>query len=665
MGISPERMEDKGKMKNRRMTGKNWKHSRSILLLLVGLFVCGLCLIHGSVAEKASFHLPIIEADETSSSGLKATWSCVYFGQYPSVEIVGDAWDAVDEYALQPGDVCRDEALYAELSAADWKDNMTERNGVSYLRVGLNKAPGVDIREQHYNWSYEQPWHYFEITPIRWRVLDVRENQALLLADRLLDCVPFHRTDEEITWGESTLRDWLNGYGEYAGAGFIDRAFSGTEQDAILSTNCRNRANQDYGTDSGADTIDRVFILSNEEVFEGENAQRYGFHAGRDYDDPAKRFTSTLYAKCMGTWWSPVDEYAGNSFWFMRTSGYTARSVTYVCDFGYIYSRGTLITCADAGILPAIWVDLDRADLSDAGERTSLDILHLSKQDEPGETPVALQNPTVIRDASQPGGAYTIWNAIAFGTYPQEEVRETEDAAVLARLKAFGDSREEVTLDDIRYIRLEDRWFRSSPIIWRVLEVSGGTALLMSDRGLDCVSYNDEYQDVFWENSDVRQWLNESFLKTAFTEEDIRSIIVSSVPNDINYYFGTACGSGTHDAVFLLSEGEVFSSAKAEAYGFRPSDGIPDPGRKIKPTAYAAARGAWQSQKKETPGRGFWILRTNGYTRDNIVYVGEKGYLYNRGIPVTCADAIIVPAIRINLGAAAYSRVEDISFFTE
>ena len=45
---------------------------------------------------------------------------------------------------------------------------------------------------------------------------------------------------------------------------------------------------------------------------------------------------------------------------------------------------------------------------------------------------------------------------------------------------------------------------------------------------------------------------------------------------------------------------------------------------------------------------------------DNVVYVGEKGYLYNRGIPVTCADACIVPAIRVDLNKAKLTVVEDI-----
>ena len=78
------------------------------------------------------------------------------------------------------------------------------------------------------------------------------------------------------------------------------------------------------------------------------------------------------------------------------------------------------------------------------------------------------------------------------------------------------------------------------------------------------------------------------------------------------------------------------------------------------PTAYAKARGAWNSADSETAGNGFWFLRTNGYTRDNVVYVGEKGYLYNRGIPVTCSDAGIVPVILVRLGVSPVERAEDI-----
>ena len=639
------------------------------------VWLCLFCLCIGTAAISAFaddtadsdrnavpkyIHLPVTEPDTTTSSGVKTTWSCVWFGSYPSEEVVDSSWVAVDDYALADGDVIRDDKLYKSLTEADWKkDDTVTLDGVSYLRVKSEKSNEQESsREQHYHWDNDHPWHFFRISPMRWRVLDFSKGKMLLLSDRMPDSMPFHDADEDVTWEDSTLRSWLNGYNakanlqgvDYTGKGFIDQAFLPEERKAILTTHCDNLANKDYDTYSGEDTEDFLFLLSNAEVFEGPDAGKYGFFPGRDYDDPAKRFTSTVYAKSRGAWWSPVEEYAGNSFWFMRTSGYTPRSITYICDFGFVYSKGTLVTCSDAGVLPAMWIDPGKAKLSDAGETRSTDIMHQ-------------------KDASK-----------------GEEI---------------------VTLDDMRYRRLNGRWFRFDPIVWRVLEVTDQTALLMADCGLDCMPYHSEYEDVFWEDSGVRGWLNgtapkkagdaegsvaegsvaegsvtegsvtegsvtegsvaeesvygtPSFLETAFTEEERAAIVRSVVPNSNNHYFGTGCGSGTRDRVFLLSEEETFSSEKAEKYGFRPSDAVGDTGRRILPTSYATARGAWQSDKEETSGIGFWLLRTNGYTEDNVVYVGEKGYLYNRGIPVTCADACIVPAIRVELDRELLTVTDDI-----
>ena len=658
-------------------------YTRAALGLWLALcLAAALWLPTAALAEGADgLRLPLVEPDAQSPTGARTTWQCVWFGSYPAAEVVDAAWDAVDGYALREGDLIRDDALYARLSAAHWQDDRAVLDGEAYLRVGLDRAPSAGLREQHYRWDYDRPWHYFRIMPLRWRVLDVEDGRALLLADRLPDSVPFNDGDADIAWDECTLRSWLNGYDaganargvDFTGVGFIDRAFTEAERAAIAPTRCENLANRDYGTASGADTEDRLFLLSNAQVFEGGNAGRYGFDPSRDYDDPAKRFTSTLYAKCMGAWWSPVAAYAGNSFWFMRTSGYTPRSVTYVCDFGYIYSKGTLVTCGDAGVLPAMWVDVARAALRDAGETVSTDIMRAPDESEAAYPVPALSNPTVVADDAAPGGARTVWNAVTFGSYPQTEITADADPALLGRLD--GVDGDEATLGDVRYVRLEGRWFRCDPITWRVLEVTGDTALLLADRGLDCAPYHGQYEDVFWEGSDLRKWLNgtsvgtgegsaydaPAFVDAAFSERERAALLTGEVTNACNHYFGTACGSGTHDRVFILSEEETFSSERAAAYGFRPSDAVGDPGRRVAPTDYAAARGAWRSEQASTEGVGFWLLRTNGYTRDNAVYVGEKGYLYNRGIPVTCPDAMVVPAIRIRLGRAPVTRVADIA----
>ena len=343
------------------------------------------------VPEETFPEEPVILENKDLSTSQETIWDCVYFGSYPSAEVVRSDWDAVDSYAVLPGDVIRDDQLYSTLETADWQDDQVSVEGEEYVRINAEDAVTASLdREQHYRWEDLEEWHYFLKEPVRWRVLSVEGDQALLLADRLMDCRPFNEEEEGVTWETSTIRSWLNGYGaeenaaglDFKEESFYDKAFDDAEKEAILTAECVTPDNLDYGTDSGPDTEDAVFLLSNEEVYADPVAGEYGFYAGRGYDDPAKRFTSTMYAKCRGAWWSPVDDYRGNSFWFMRTSGYTPYNVTYICDFGFVYSRGTTVTCDDAGILPAIRVDLDLADLEWAGEVSSTEIIKEAKEEE-------------------------------------------------------------------------------------------------------------------------------------------------------------------------------------------------------------------------------------------------------------------------------------------
>ncbi len=201
------------------------------LTLLAAAWVPGALAAEENAEERmpAFLHLPVVEPCAESPTGSKTTWSCVYFGAYPAAEVVDSGWNAVDDYALREGDVIRDDALYARLAAADWLDDRTELDGVMYYRVGLNQAPAAGgEREQRYRWEYDRPWHYFVISPLRWRVLDVQEGKALLLADRMPDSVPFHEADENVSWGESTLRSWLNGYNAAANSQGIDYTGAGS-----------------------------------------------------------------------------------------------------------------------------------------------------------------------------------------------------------------------------------------------------------------------------------------------------------------------------------------------------------------------------------------------------------------------------------------------------
>lgn len=629
---------------------------------------------------------PLVEKDESLSTGQVTEWACVTFGSYPQTEIVPGAFTAVDDYALREGDYAEDPALYEKLTGADWKSNETEIDGVRYLRLNrdgtVSSAPD---RAGHYRWEEGVEWHYFRFDPIRWRIIGLDGGNACLMADRLLDCQPFNVKEGPVSWESSTLRSWLNSYPaeengagiDYRGKGFLDTAFTAAQREAVLRSAVANRPNGMYCTDCGNPTEDYVFLLSNDEVFSSPAAARNGFYAASGHDDPAKRFRSTLYAKCRGSWWSSVNGYMGNSFWFMRTNGYTPESVTYICDFGYIYQRGTISTCEDAGVLPALWIDLDLAKIKPAGTVSSRDIREGASQTEAEADPRnkdQIVNPVGRPDPEAPDGKEVTYALIRFGSYPQSEITPGSDGELYEKLGSAEWDRDECELDGRCFLRVSSsddtaRYFACDPLLWRVLEVRDGTALLLSHTAVECEPFQADLRDVSWESCTLRCWLNgygaeanasaedfsgngESFLDRAFTAEEQEAILETAVRNEKNYYFSMDSGAGTEDRIFLPAESELFVHDSSEIHGFSRRDDIPDRAKQFQPTDYALYKGVW----KEAGERGsvFWITRTTGYTHDNVVYVDESGYMYNRGILVTCADAAVIPALVLDLDSSVY-----------
>ena len=646
---------------------------------------------------------PYVEKDDSLSTGQVTTWSCITFGSYPQTEIVAEAFTAVDDYAVQEEDYLVDPELYQKLDKAEWNGSQTEISGIRYLRISREDAVSSAADSvQHYRWEEKTRWHYFRFDPVRWRVIGLKDGAACLMADRLMDCQPYNVEEGAVSWESSTVRSWLNSYPaeennagiDYRGKGFLDTAFTAAEQKAILRTRVENRPNELYGTDCGNDTEDRVFLLSNSEVFSSDTAARNGFYAGSGYDDPAKRFRSTTYAKCKGSWWSSVNGYMGNSFWFMRTSGYTPESVTYICDFGYIYQRGTISTCEDAGILPAIWIDLNLAQPEPSGIVSSSDILEGAFRDETEEDlrkRDLIRNPVVCSDPNEPDGKKVSYSLVRFGNYPQTEIvsdpsgaaaGSIADRELYGKLEAADWDSGECELDNQRYIRVfssdengdqRARYFICEPLVWRVLEVRDGTALLLSNAAVECEPFQADLREVSWENCTLRSWLNgygaqanasekdysakgDNFLDLAFSDEEQEAIVETAVRNEANYYFGMDSGTQTEDRIFLPAESELFIYDSSEIHGFSRRDEVPDRAKQFRPTSYALWKGVW----KETGERGnvFWITRTTGYTHANVVYVDESGYMYNRGILVTCKDAAIIPALVLDLNSFVYEYAD-------
>ena len=169
------------------------------------------------------------------------------------------------------------------------------------------------------------------------------------------------------------MRSWINGYKasenqpeiDYSNKNFIDTAFSTAQKNAIKTTKVENSNNIHYGSagQGGNDTSDKIFLLSEREVYNTDDAKKYGFVLDGEVYDEARRCKCSTYAYAMGTWRNIEDsECNGNALWFLRSPGGSCYGdVTAVYDFGRVNSGGTSIFF-DHSVRPAIHLDLSSID---------------------------------------------------------------------------------------------------------------------------------------------------------------------------------------------------------------------------------------------------------------------------------------------------------------
>ena len=179
----------------------------------------------------------------------------------------------------------------------------------------------------------------------------------------------------------------------------------------------------------------------------------------------------------------------------------------------------------------------------------------------------------------------------------------------------------------------QDKDGTEKPIEWIVMKKEGNQVLLLSKYVLDAKPYNKELEDVTWETSDIRQWLNNEFYTTAFNKAEKAKIQTSLIKNEDNSKYGTNGGNDTEDKVFLLSEKETETlfSNKEE--------------RIAKATEYATKSGVYVNEEKAA----CWWLRSPGYKSDNAAEVDYDGWVYRHGYDVDGNHDGVRPALHLNL----------------
>lgn len=159
--------------------------------------------------------------------------------------------------------------------------------------------PGAYI---HYG-TYSQTAAQNDETPIEWLVLDydMINNKALLISRYGLDWRAYSSDEHRITWGNCSLRSWLNGT-------FLNKVFSQKEQKAIAITDVDNSKGQhyskhEYDASGSNNTRDRIFLLSYAE------ANRYLNLVNNNESNILSQLIPTEYAVSHGAQQGCVQKY--------------------------------------------------------------------------------------------------------------------------------------------------------------------------------------------------------------------------------------------------------------------------------------------------------------------------------------------------------------------
>ena len=171
-------------------------------------------------------------------------------------------------------------------------------------------------------------------------------------------------------------------------------------------------------------------------------------------------------------------------------------------------------------------------------------------------------------------------------------------------------------------------------INWRVLEINGSEALLITERAIDVMPFNSKYGDTSWSACSLRKWLNETFYNSFFTPTERERIIKSHLEPEKNTEYDTDPGNATDDYIFLLSMSE------AEKYFKSAED------RSCEATEHAKDNKAYVNHEN---GKSWWWLRTPGYGAAHAAIVLSGGTVYADGAVADDRTGAIRPAMRVNL----------------
>lgn len=181
-----------------------------------------------------------------------------------------------------------------------------------------------------------------EHEPIEWLVLDERDDKVLVISKKTIVSISYNSKSENITWDKSILRLYLNNV-------FHDGYFNDEEKRMIIPTTLKNSTINDFGFSNGADTLDRIFILSIDEYEKYFKSNEERVAAGTPYGKSiGLQISSTLPIADV-----PIEN---GTFYWARNVGYHKTDTTCVNWDGKINTYGYDCKSDGMGARPCMWL---------------------------------------------------------------------------------------------------------------------------------------------------------------------------------------------------------------------------------------------------------------------------------------------------------------------
>ena len=178
--------------------------------------------------------------------------------------------------------------------------------------------------------------------PVEWLVLDEKDDKVLVISKDTIVCISYNNVSERITWEKSILRLYLNNI-------FYSYYLNDEERGMIVPCVLVNNTINEFGHPNGADTIDRIFILSIDEYNKYFKNNEERISAGNNY-------TSTLGLHISST--LPIADIPieNGTYYWARNVGYHLSDISCVNWDGKINVYGYDCKSDGMGARPCMWL---------------------------------------------------------------------------------------------------------------------------------------------------------------------------------------------------------------------------------------------------------------------------------------------------------------------